>query len=100
MKSKPRHCKSKYDLFHKGQCQGCSGHKGHHWFYEADGSLIQWRNDSDPKSKNDGSKLMKKYGGFGSSYIPPDHERYIHPKDKIKHAYKWLKYRYTKPKNK
>ena len=82
------------------QCQGCSGHKGHHWFYEPHGSLIQWRNENDPKSYNAGSELMKKYGGFGSSWTPPDHKSFIHPKDMIKKAFHWLQFRHIKPNKK
>lgn len=95
---KVKPCKSKHILFGVDTCAGCTSHKGHHWCYDKDGSLIQWRNESDPKSKNAGSKLVKKYGGFGSSNTPPDHASYIHPKVKMKHAYRWLQFKHLKQK--
>jgi hypothetical protein len=33
----------------------------------------------------------KKYGGFGSSWTPPDHKKYIHPKSMMKKAFKWVR---------
>lgn len=92
MKKRLSQCKAKYFLIKEGQCQGCSGHKGHHWFYDPTGSLIQWANKKDPKSQYSGSRLMKKYGGFGSSWTPPDHKAWIHPKKMTKKSFKWAKY--------
>lgn len=97
---KVKPCKSKHILFGVDQCSGCAGHKGHHWSYSSEGSLIQWVNKADPKSKNADSKRLKKYGGFGSSNTPPDHASYIHPKAKMKYAYRWLQFRHLKPKRK
>lgn len=93
---KAKQCRAKRDLLYKGQCQGCSGHKGHHWFYEPHGSLFQWANNKDPKSKNSGSKLMKKYGGFGCSITPPDHKSWVHPKRMYKLAYHWCQFNHLK----
>lgn len=84
-----RKCNSKYAfVLRKGNCQGIAKHKGHHWYYDSDGTLIQWRNNNDEKSKYAGGKS---YGGFGASWTPPDHKHWIHPKSKIKHTFKWAK---------
>lgn len=46
-----------------GFCQGIEGHKGPHWCYSPCGSLV----------------TAPLEGGL--SFCPPDHKRYVHPKD-------------------
>ncbi len=53
------------------RCQGVRGHEGMHWRYTPSGWLIQWPYKKDIKGKF----------GIAHSLIPPDHKRYIHPKD-------------------
>ena len=81
---KPTQCRAKYFLMKQGQCQGCSGHKGPHWFYDPTGSLIQWKNPND----NTSSKLLGK--NVGSRWTPPDHSSYIHPAKMRKMAFRYL----------
>ena len=52
------------------RCQGCRGHDGPHWAYDAHGSLIRWKNkkDKDPKWKK-----------IASEWIPPGHEKWVSP---------------------
>jgi len=92
---KVKQCRAKHGFLYKGQCQGCSGHKGHHWFYQPHGSLFQWRNEKDPKSKK-GFKMVQKYGEFGCSITPPDHESWTHPKRYFKLAFNWCQFNHLK----
>jgi len=70
-------CPAKQDLIYDGQCQGVRGHTGLHWFYRADGCLIQWPYRKDIESDSD----------MALSMTPPDHKSYIHPQRKIKEHY-------------
>jgi len=56
---------------HYFDCQGVSKHEGPHWCYDELGWLYQWP-----------SKAMGSCA-WGFSMTPPDHVKYIHPKDKI-----------------
>lgn len=57
---------------HKGlflkQCQGIKGHKGVHWSYRPDGSLV-WEDNDDPLHN------------WAAGSTPPGHERYVSPID-------------------
>ena len=55
-------------IFDNTECQGVEGHEGNHWFYEKDGSFIEW-----PKEIRD---------DFGGSSTPPNHKKYINPNKK------------------
>lgn len=66
-----KQCRSKHFAGGK-RCQGVLGHKEHHWYYSLTGGLWQWRD----------RKGLKPYD-WASSYTPPDHHNYIHPKDMI-----------------
>ena len=59
-----RRCRDKH-------CVGILGHDCPHWRYDEDGSLHQWRS----------CKGLKKWD-WASSMTPPDHKKYIHPKNK------------------
>jgi hypothetical protein len=58
-------------------CQGAEGHEGDHWCYGPDGcyhfELQNWRQ-------------LKGHEIAGGS-TPPDHDEYVHPKDKVKDYY-------------
>jgi hypothetical protein len=61
------------------ECQGVWGHKGVHWAYRPDGSYSYWKNDSDPTSIRE---------DIGAGWTPPEHDSYIHPKDKRTEYYR------------
>lgn len=60
-------------------CQGVFRHEGPHWAYKPDGSYAYWLNQDDPHSIEE---------DIGAAWIPPDHETYIHPKDKLNESYR------------
>lgn len=64
--------------FFYGKCQGVKGHKGCHWSYRSDGSYGYWVNEDDSDSIEE---------GVGAGSIPPDNEKYIHPKEKSEEYY-------------
>lgn len=66
------------DGLFSGSCQGVRGHKDCHWSYGPDGSFNYWLNEEDPDSIEE---------GVGAGSTPPDHEKYIHPKEKSEEYY-------------
>lgn len=59
-------------VFTTKRCQGVLKHTGPHWYYGPSGWLEQWKDDKDIEGKWDWAALS----------TPPDHDSYIHPKDK------------------